>query len=162
MKKITIISTVAGAALLIGLVAWLFISGRLVWASGTGSNVGSSAVVCDAGVVERYNEASALIFRDSETTRTADAQAIQSIKKDIIAKDSAKNDPTCQAILFLIAYSNSDYEAAKSAYDTVQSLYDKRMFADSNISGNRPLYMYEEIVESLSPDAQNKNKVLGG
>ncbi len=159
-KKITtiviVIVLIAAAA-----VVWLFMSGRLVWTDPNTKAVVVKAV-CDKALVGEYNQATQIIGREGSSTPTIDTEALKKIKDEILAKDGYKTDPTCNAMLFWIAIRDQDYEAGKAAYEAVRSLSDQGRFANSNIRGDEPLFTYEEVLFTISPDADKENKVMGG
>ena len=146
MKKIVTITAIAILVAAIGVIAWLFASERLVFAN---PNAGVGAVapkpVCDTNLVAKYNDAMFFIGREGSD-----------VKKDITSKSNYKADPTCQTLLFWIAVHESNYEAAKTAYEAVKELHDRHHFADSNIRANAALFTYEGVIEALSPEADTQ------
>lgn len=162
MKKNAAIITVAVVILaLAGVGTWLFMSGRLAWVNPNTKTVSVQAV-CTTDMVNKYNDAMYLVARNGQKELTVDEAALKTIKSDILAKPSYKEDPTCQAMLFWMAFRVGDYDAAKSAYDAVHALHDKGMFADSNLRGDEPLFTYEDVLFTISPHANDNHKVMGG
>ena len=160
MKKIVTITAIAILVAAIGVIAWLFASERLVFAN---PNAGVGAVapkpVCDTNLVAKYNDAMFFIGREGSDEPTLDEEGIQAVKKEITSKNNYKTDPTCQTVLFWIAVHESDYEAAKTAYEAVKELHNKNHFADSNIRANAALFTYEATVESLLPEPKNQGDI---
>ena len=157
MKKIVTITAIAILVAAIGVIAWLFASERLVFAN---PNAGVGAVapkpVCDTNLVAKYNDAMFFIGREGSEEPTLDEEGIKNIKKDVISKNNYKIDPTCQTLLFWIAVHESNYDAAKTAYEAVKELHDRHHFADSNIRANAALFTYEGVIEALSPEADTQ------
>ena len=153
MKKIPIVVSIVAVLAIAGAVTWLFISGKVAWV-GPDTKVVTSKVVCDSAIVSKYNDAMYYSFRDSATIPTLDVEGVKNIKTEIKAKEGFAGDPTCQAMLYLIAIYEENYEESKAAYEAVKDLHAKSMFADTNLRGNPPLFMYEAPVFALSPEGQ--------
>ena len=149
-KKLVIIGAVAVVALLSVGVGWLFSSGRLVYVS-PGSQVAISSAVCGSDVVDTYNAAAYYVKRGNSETPTMDEDGLKKLATDIKAKNNYADDATCQTILFWLAVHNKDAQAADTAYQAVNKLHTKRIFADSNIRSNEPIFMYENYVTGLKP-----------
>jgi hypothetical protein len=162
MKKNAAIITVAVVILaLAGAGSWLFMSGRLAWVEPNTKTVSVKAV-CTTDMVNKYNDAMFLVARNGDKDLTIDEPALKTIKSDMLSKPAYKEDPTCQAMLFWMAFRAGNYEEAKAAYDAVHALHDKGMFADSNLRGDDPLFTYEEVLFTISPHANDDHKVMGG
>lgn len=161
MKKIiTIILVVIIVAAAVA-ATWLFMSGKLAWVDSNTKTVTVKAV-CETDIVNKYNDVTFLVGRNNSSVLSVDEQGIKDVTAEITAKENYKTDPSCQAMLFWISYRNKDYETAKSAYDAVHSLHDQGRFADSNIRGDEPLFTYEEVLFTISPQANDKHEVMGG
>ncbi|MGV9002052.1 MAG: hypothetical protein ACOH18_03830 [Candidatus Saccharimonadaceae bacterium] len=150
-----VIAGVVGGAVLVLVVAtstWLFMSNqvRLVWGSETNNG---TAIVCGDDTVTTYNNARMVIFRDGSNTPSIDKDALKQLVSKIKATQGYANDPTCQTMLFWVAFDNKDYEGTKTAYEAIKRLHDARNFADSNTLAIASLTSYEAIVKSLSPSA---------
>lgn len=156
MKKV-VVSVVTGLAVLLvigGVLAGLFLSGRLAFVNPDAEIVDVYTAVCDTAIVDKYNEVSIFKERSGSSELTLDEEGIKAVKADINQLAGNENDPTCQSILFLIAIYEDDYETAKATYEKVKSLHEKRLFADSNLLGNQALSAYEGVVYSLSPEGR--------
>jgi len=160
MKKIAVIVSIVGVLAIVGAVTWLFVSGKVVWAGST-TYVGTTKIVCDNELVRKFNDSMFYVIRGADTTATIDTEGLKNIKTDIKGKEGYAADPSCQTILYLIAVYEEDYEGSKAAYEAVNDLYDKNLFANSNIRGNQPLFMYESSVFALSPEGKTQGGVGG-
>lgn len=158
-KKLVVGISVVGALLLAGVV-FLVVSGRLVL---TDPNVQRSVskIVCDSSVVTTYNAAMLLDIRDGSTEYTFDEAGLKSLQTSIRGKDGYEDDPTCQTMLFWMAIKDEDYAAGKTAYEGVKRLYDQRIFADSNIRTDQPLFSYEAALWNISPEAAQDQEGVG-
>lgn len=157
-KKIVTGITVAVVILLIGCMAWLFLSGqvRVLWGK---SN--ESVVVCGTGVVDTYNAAMHYQTRTGSSGPALDEEGLKKLAVDIKSKPGYESDPTCQSMLFWMAIHDRNYTAATSAYDAVKKLHDKRIFADSNIRDNGPSYTYDSVLQGISSPAGNQDGAGG-
>ena len=145
---ILIVSLVVLAALAI---IWLFAFQKVKITWGDTNNSGSIVVVCGSDLITEYNAAMYYDIRGDSTEPSLDEGGLKSIAGKI--KDSAgyESDPTCQAMLFWIAIYNKDYNSAKSAHEAVKVLHEKRIYADSNIRSNAPLFEYDSALRDISP-----------
>lgn len=152
-QKNIIISTllVLSVAIIVATLV-LIASGRLVWTGGTSAV--AAKPVCSGDIVDRYNDAMFVVRRDGAEEPSIDEAGVKQVTEDIKKTDGYKDDATCQTLLFSIAVYNSDYEAAESAHTKIKSLYDKNIFADSNIRGNQALFSYEQILNGMSQEAE--------
>lgn len=155
--NVAIVATVIAVAI-IGALIWAVASGTVRVSLGAGATTGGSyEVVCDESIVTAYNNAS---YRDPNDG-TYDEEGLKKVGTDIKAKAGFEKDPTCQAIVFWLAVGEGNYEASKAAYESVKSLHAQRLFADSNLRGNVPLFEYEFLVKNLSPEALNERGSAG-
>lgn len=150
---VVIIAALAGATL------WLFVSGKVVFVDSDAEVTDSYTAVCDTDIVDRYNEAMIFTERDDSGELSLDEAALRTLQNEISRTAETDNDPTCQTILFWIAVSNENYENAKTAYEKVKALHEKRLFADSNLIGNQALSAYEGVVYTLSPEGQESEGI---
>lgn len=127
---------------------WLFNTGRLVYVANPSTT--STAVVCDSSIVDKYNTAMYYEERNGSTQPTIDEAGVRNLVSEIKGKKGYDTDATCQSILFWVAIYNKDASAARTAYDAVKSLHDKRIFADSNLRSNEALFTYEGYVSGLA------------
>lgn len=160
INKVIPIVAIGVAVVVIGLTVFGLVSGRLVVVSQS-SQVVVAPNVCDTAVVNTYNDAMFYTTRNGSLTASLDQDGLKKLETEVKAKAGSADDPTCQVILFNIAVINSNYDAAKKAYDIVKELHDKRIFADSNLRGNQPLFVYDDTIKSLSPDAQRTLEGMG-
>lgn len=157
-RKIVIISSVIVIILSAGLVAWSVVFGRALLPSTQADNQSASApIVCGVRTVDTYNDAMLARSTDDPRVFAVDENALAAMVVDIENKPNHSQDPTCRTILFWIAVQKKDYEAAKLEYDAVKAMHEKRVFADSNLRGNLPLFDWGTIVYELSPEAQNQD-----
>jgi len=156
MKRIPIIIiSVIVILALAGTVTWLFVSGKLVWA-GSGTQQSTAKIICSSEVIDKYNNAAMYIVRGDDATASLDTDGIKNVKTEILAKTGYADDPTCQSLLFLIAAYENNYEDAKTAYESVNAMYEKNIFANSNIQGNYPVSTYASTVYLLSPEYKSQ------
>lgn len=153
-NKIVLGILVAIIVLGVGTIIALFSLGRLGWVNPDSEVVNAYTAVCDTEMVDQYNEAILYIEREGTAGLSRDEKVLDALPGTIKNLAGYKNDPTCQTFLFWIAVRDEDYEGAKAAYETVKSLHEKRLFADSNITGNQSLESYEGAVYSLSPEGR--------
>lgn len=113
----------------------------------------TSPAVCDDSLVERYNTATTPTVKEGSEDISIDKDGLKNLSQEIVTKPANDQDPTCQTILFWVAFRERDYETAKKAHDKISELHKKRIFADSNIRGNAPLTELGYALKSISPDA---------
>lgn len=157
-KKTIAIVVAASVVVLLGVVVWwLFNTGRLVYvASGTKAPAG--VVVCGTDMVTKYNNATELIKRQGSDTASIDKDALSSLATDIRNKQAYKDDPTCQTILFWVAFRNEDKDAAEASMKTLEELHEKRQFADSNLRNSDAFANRKTYLNVLSgSDDQNED-----
>lgn len=142
-----------------GTVAGLFMTGRLAWSNPNTNVVDAYTAVCDTEIVDTYNDV--MIYKEREGTEgiSLDEAGVKSLEQQVRGLADNQNDPTCQSMLFWIAVYNEDYEKAKTAYENVKRLHEKRLFADSNLTGNQALSTYEGAVYTLSPEGQSSEGI---
>jgi len=145
-------------AFLAGGVWWLFSSGHLVY-SALGQ---SSTVVCDADIVNTYNAAMYYEPRNGATESSIDKQGVSDLVTEIRSKPNFDNDPTCQTIIFWSAVLDDNYSTALTAYDSIMNLYEKRVFADSNLRSDQALFTYEQVMNSLTGSGITEDGPFGG
>ncbi len=153
MSKKYILLSLLGVVV-VGGVAWLFVSGRLVWSNSGGSKPVS--VVCGVDTVDKYNDAMYMIGRNGSSEPSIDESGVKSVQSTVKSKAGYKDDATCQTLLFWIAIHDGDYQAAKDAETIVKRLHDKGRFADSNIRGNDAILTYDTVLYGISPEAKAK------
>lgn len=153
-NKVVVVILTSIIVLGVGAIIALFALGRLGWVNPGSKVVDAYTAVCDGNMVNEYNDAMVYTQRGESTELSLDEGVLASLPGTIKNLASYQNDPTCQTILFWIAVHDEDYDAAKAAYEAVKSLHGKRLFADSNITGNQSLSSYEGAVYSLSPEAR--------
>lgn len=155
-KKVFLPILLAGSVIVLGgAIAWLFVSGMLVW-TGSAGQVSTATVICGSDRVTQYNQARDVVIRGTATTPEPDIEGLTRLSDEIKASSGFEGDPTCQTILFWTAYLKDDYTAAKSAYEGINSLYEKRLYADSNTQGIQSISSYQRIVDLMSPENQSK------
>ena len=97
MKKIFFTGLVG--TVLVALVAWLFISGHLMWVASPG--LGSVKGVCDDDSIDEYNKATQYERRAGPgSTPTLDEQAMKRLAQKVKTLPRFEGDPTCQVILY--------------------------------------------------------------
>ena len=144
-----------------GVVAGLFVAGKIAWVNPDAKEVGVYKAVCSDRIIADYNDAMFYKPRGDSTTPTLDTNTLEELKTVIARLSGSNNDPTCQTILFWIAVNEENYENAKPAYDNVKRLHDEGLFADSNLSSNQPLSSYEGAMYSFSPAGKESKVILG-
>jgi hypothetical protein len=117
------------------------------------SGSGEYTVVCGADKIEAYN--SAAQFRPVEGTSDTvqDTETLNTLLAELQGNPDAVNDPTCQAMIFNIAFNTPDYDTAKEALDQMKRLHSQRLFPDMNLAGITQLPMYEATLRTINPDA---------
>lgn len=150
-KKSMGIVILTALLLIIGVVVWLVISGRLVVAlKDPSSQYLAIPNVCGSDIVDQYNSATDYKFRDdSAKLPTIDKDGLANIASQIRDKKGYESDPTCQVMLFWAAFDVKDNEAAKRAYDSLQTLRNKRIFSDNNLRTSAGLLEYADIIQRL-------------
>jgi hypothetical protein len=143
-RVIFIVIGVIIVALLASGVWWLFNSGRLVYLNS------QSTVACGTDVVNKYNAAMYYQVRNGSTVPNIDTKGVKDLVTNIETKANFKNDPTCQTIIFWSAVQDDNYKSALSAYNVLISLHNKRIFVDSNLRNDQPLFMYEDTLSGLT------------
>jgi flagellar basal body-associated protein FliL len=100
-----------------------------------------------------YN--SAAQFRPVEGTSDTvqDTETLNTLLAELQGNPDAVNDPTCQAMIFNIAFNTPDYDTAKEALDQMKRLHSQRLFPDMNLAGITQLPMYEATLRTINPDA---------
>lgn len=149
---------VAILALLSGGVWWLFSSGHLIY-SASGQ---SSAAVCNADIVNTYNAAMYYQPRNDATESSIDQQGVKDLVSEIRTKSNFDGDPTCQTIIFWSAVLDDNYSEARTAYDAIMNLYEKRVFADSNLRSDQALFTYEQVMNGLTGSGIIEDGTFGG
>lgn len=150
-KKYTLVLT--GLLIVVGVTAWLFASGHLVWSNG---KTNETASACGSDIVNKYNDAMYMIGRGGSSEPSIDEAGVKDVQSEVKHKAGYEKDATCQTLLFWIAIHNSDYSAAKTAATAVKELHDKGQFADNNIRGNDPILTYDTVLYGISPEAKEK------
>lgn len=161
-RVVSIVITVILLVLLSGGVWWLFGSGHLVYSNTNSNSSSPPTVACGTDVVDRYNAAMDYQLRNGSTETSIDEQGIKDLLAEIKAKPNFETDPTCQTIIFWSAVSDDNYKSASSAYNGLMSLHEKRIFADSNLRSDQPLFTYEETLNSLTGSGSSEKRVFGG
>jgi hypothetical protein len=157
MKKRTtgIIIFIALFIGLCGVVTWLFYSGRLAY-------MDPAKVVCGKAIISKYNNAIDYQYREGSDESTIDEAGVKIIVTDIKANAKSKYDPTCQSILFWSAVRSDNYSEAKSAYDIIKGLNEKRIFIDSSLHDAAPLFTLVNSLNGLTGSGAENNEPLGG
>jgi hypothetical protein len=158
-KRVLLVVIAVVLAVLGGVVWWLFSSGHLVYSDTSSSQ---SKVACGTDIVDKYNAAMYYQLRNGSTEPSIDEQGVKDLVKDIKSKASFETDPTCQTIIFWVAVRDDNYKSASSAYNEIMSLHKKRIFADSNLRSDQPLFTYEETLKGLTESGSSKDGVFGG
>ena len=158
MKKIIVIVSIVLILAATGVAAWLFVSEKIAFVAQANKPV-TPKVICNTEIVNTFNDAMFYTRRAGASTVSVDDEGIKNLNTNIKSSAGYETDPTCQTILYLTAIYKEDYEAAKVAYLAVKELHDKRVFADSNIRGNQPLFMYEDSMYALSPEGKKPGGV---
>ena len=160
IQKPLLFTTSALVVLLIaaGVIAWLFLSGRIIWASNETDQQNVSqlalpnarAVVCGDEIVSRYNKAVTYEQRNDSSERlTPDSAGLATVAAEIRSLQASADDPSCQSILLWVAIEESNYNQAKDAYDRLVKLHDLNFFPNNNLVNNQPLVVYESALDFL-------------
>ena len=160
MKKIILIVAIVLILAAVGVVAWLFMSGKVALTYQE-AKIATSKIVCDTPIVNKFNDAMFYTRRAGASTVSIDVEGIKNLNSEIKAKAEYENDPTCQTIIYLTAIYEENYQGAKAAYEAVKELHDKNIFANNNIRGNQPLFTYEGSMYPFSPEGKTQGG-LGG
>lgn len=136
---------VLGAA---GAVWWLFATNRLVY-SAVPIQEEVSTIVCGSDIVDTFNDVMFFTQREGASEAGIDEDGVAELLATITAKSGYENDATCQTIRMMDAVRTGDAAVARSSYDAVVRLHAEHKFADSNLRGNQPLFVYEGLVSSL-------------
>jgi hypothetical protein len=111
-----------------------------------------SAVVCNDAIVSTYNAALKLEVRTANAEPTLDVATLAKLDADIRSKAGFDQDPTCQTILFWAAIIGDNTTKASTALKAVQTLHEKRLFADTTI----------ENITSISVMKDSLNAAIAG
>ena len=96
--------------------------------------------VCGKEIVDDFNARTQQV---SYPMNDKDKAAFATIKQKITSAKGNEDDPTCQTMLFQIAYTDMDVPTMDAAYKHVQASYDKGVYADSNLlTGYHPATMH--------------------
>lgn len=155
-RTIAIIILLLLSITIIGGVTWLFYSRRLVYFN-------PAKVVCGKSVIDKYNAAADYLYRgDNSEEATIDEAGVKSIVAEIKGNAKSKYDPTCQSILFWAAVREDNYKEAKSAYDIIKSLHDKRIFIDPSLHDTTSLSNFVSSLNGLTGSETEKKEPVGG
>jgi len=160
MKKVIISVIIVLLVAVIGAGVGLIASGKLAWVDSQ-TVASSSSRACGDEIIAQYNEAMFLGVREDDTEPTLDEAAIAAVKTTILETQDYAADPSCQTMLFWVATLDEDYEATRTARDALVKQNAQNIFPSNNIRGNQPLFTYDAVVDSLSPEAQT-SEGLGG
>lgn len=163
-KKLVLVSVASGVIVIVG-VLWLIVSGKLTvtWKSEPGGDrVRTATQVCGDETITAYNYAAYYTLRGDSQVPSLDTGGMLKIAEDIRKMDGYADDPTCQAILFLQAYSVKEYSNAKVAYDAIKRLHGQGKFVNNNLRGVPSLAEYEPMLQTVNPSAtQGQGKPRG-
>lgn len=92
--------------------------------------VAVGARVCGEELVNEFNTRTQNVsFPMSE----ADKSGFAALKKKITSVKHNEDDPTCQTMLFQMAYTDMNVPEMDAAYKNVQKSYQKGVYSDSNL-----------------------------
>lgn len=109
-------------------------------------------------MVGKYNDMSTPMNRGGESSLDIDTGGLKALAVTVKQRAAYQDDPTCQTLLFWVAFLTNDYQSAQTASDTVQQLYKRGLYANSNIRANQPVSVYSDMVTSISPAANGANR----
>lgn len=147
-RKIMVI-VLAAVALLVIAAGILIYAGRLaVIIKEPHQKALLSVPVCGDDIVEKYNDAS-LSEPKISGEYAMDKEALSNLVTEIQDKAYYQQDPTCQTILYWVALFDSDTNGIKNAYNEVRNLYNKGLYANSNIRTTQSLSTMEQTVSDM-------------
>lgn len=147
-RILTVLAIITSVLIGVG-VWWLFATDRLTYSSNPDSQ-SNRVAICGADIIDTYNDAMFYDLREGSSDLTIDEESLNNLVVEIKSKAGYRNDPTCQTILFWTAVQKDDYPVAKDAYESIKTLHDQGIFADSNIRSNQPLFNYGTYLLQLS------------
>jgi hypothetical protein len=146
MKK-TLFRVTVGAVIIALIVGALFALGYIYFgAKQPQQQVSVSYRVCDAKMAETYMNMTA---KSADEERKMLNDFVSKIKKT----PHNQQDPTCQTLLFMIAYRTEDYQGMRQPLQLVQGLYDQGIYANSNLSAGYSLPTMHTILKEVVGDA---------
>ena len=169
MAKLDKKTIVAGIAVLIviGIVAWLFLSGRVTLVVNQQNDdevktiKGSKVLVCNETVVDAFNEATTGYPTEDPMTSAVRVEVLTEVADGVKKKKDYEQDPTCQTVVFWAAVHEKNIEEAKEAKRVVDALHADGHFANSELRATAPLQDWQLLIDSLSPEAQNIDRSAG-
>ncbi len=149
-KNMVLLSIVVTLPLL-GLVVWLFVSGRLaIVLRDSSGRYPAAAQVCDVDVVTTYNSVTNYELRDGTEDRAViDSKGLRDLADKIKQRSGYESDPTCQTMLFWSAIESKHPEDARRAAAIVKELSDQGIYPSNNLRANAPLFTYDSTIEYL-------------
>lgn len=157
-KRRVILIGAAVALLLIGVIVWLFVSGRLaIVLRDSNGRYASTAQVCGADIVETYNSVTNYEMRDgTEDRATIDSKGLKDLADKIKQRGGYESDPTCQTMLFWSAIESKHPEDARRAAAAVKDLSNRGAYPSNNLRANAPLFTYDSTIEYLLKNNESK------
>lgn len=161
-KTAAIVTCASLLSIGVGLVVGYFVFGNTTAVDQNGNPVVTATVICDDGIISRYNDATLYKIRGEDAQPAMDSAALKALASDVKSKDGHEDDPTCQAVVFWNAIDESDYDTASSAYDAIKRLHNQSKFVDNNMRIAVPLFEYESVLDTISPTDSIEEGAGGG
>lgn len=155
-NKLLFILPWVGSALFIVLVALIayFYATKQPVAVLTPSGTSVTVIVCGDTIVGKYNEASKLKIRGSDTDLSVDLGGLKDLATEIRSKSGFENDPTCQTILFWSAIMNNDAGKAGVALTAIEDLHDSHHYADSNLENTTSISVMKDSLKATAASSK--------
>lgn len=158
-KKGVVITSLALGLAVVGTLVWFVVSGKISVTLNFGqpqAKIGSGSI-CGSNDVKLFNQQTEYKPRGEDNKITIDSAGLTTLSNEIKKRSNYELDPTCQTILFWQANYAVDGASATKAYNALNDLHAKGLFADNNINLIRPLDSYKQVVDRL-----NSSNPLGG
>ncbi|MBC7764726.1 hypothetical protein H7Y29_03335 [Microbacteriaceae bacterium] len=147
MKKQYLGSTI-GVAIIALAVGALFALGYIYFGIKVpGQKVSVSYRVCSSEVVDQYSKINA-------DSAQEERQSLTDVTTRIKAIGHNEADPTCQTMLFLAAFRTEDYQGMRQPMQLIQSMYDRGIYADSNLQSGYSVKMMNSLLKEVISDTK--------
>lgn len=113
-----------------------------------GQQVHVAYSVCTQEMIDQYNNISA-------TSPDDEHKILKGIAEHVKATPHNEGDPTCQTMLFLIAFRTEDYQGMRQPMQLVQSMHDRGIYADSNLSSGYSVRAMSALLKEVISDSKS-------
>jgi hypothetical protein len=99
-------------------------------------------------VIDQYGRAGAGSLQAEQKALSELAQRIKSTQHN-------EEDPTCQTMLFFAAFRTEDYQGMRQPMQLIQSMHDKGVYADSNLSTGYSVRSMDSLLKEVVSDTKS-------